>query len=62
MSPSYDLRKAMRGLAAKKALLLAAAAKELATAKEPSSDTLEHLENIDKLEKQLRNGNARLRK
>lgn len=62
MSPSYDLRKAMRGLAAKKALLLAAAAKELATAKEPSSDTLEHLENIDKLEKELRDGNARLRK
>ena len=62
MSPSHSLRKAMRGLAAKKALLLAAAARELATDKKPSSDTLEHLKNIDKLEEQLRAGNAKLRK
>lgn len=62
MSPSHSLRMATRSLAAKKALLLAAAARELATDKEPSSETLEHLENIGKLEEQLRAGNAKRRK
>lgn len=59
---THNLRTAMENLAAKRSLLLCAAARELATNKEASPDTLEHLENIEKLDEHLRAGSAKQRK